>query len=142
MILFVQANNWQICLYVSSIKILSAKLFLLFSHDLEKMRLTRSKLERWCHLPHFDEVVLGAFVRITIGVNEAGESVYRVCEIVGVIEGPKIYKLGKTRTNKVLKLRHAQQVRYFFGIILLQIFVYQNFKLYSLLFIYWIGNQK
>ena len=113
---FVQTNYGQICLYVSSIKILSVRFLLLFSHDLEKMQLSRSKLERWCHLPHFDEIVLGAFVRITIGVNEEGNSVYRVCEIVGVVEGPKIYKLGKTRTNKVLKLRHAQQVRYLFFI--------------------------
>ena len=43
-----------------------------------------------------------------------GKSTYRVCEIVGVVEGPRVYKLGKTSTNKVLKLRYAQQVRYFF----------------------------
>jgi len=80
--------------------------------DLEKMRFTRTKLERWCHLPYFDEVVVGGFVRLTIGTN-GGKSVYRVCEIMEVIEGNKIYQLGKTRTNKILKVRHAQQERTF-----------------------------
>ena len=74
------------------------------------MRLTRTKLERWCHLPMFEDAVMGAFVRLSIGPNHEGVSVYRVAEIIGVVEGPKIYKLGKTRTNKYLKLRHGHQV--------------------------------
>lgn len=83
------------------------------SHDdLEKMRLTRSKLERWCHLPLFDNVVIGCFVRLLIGQN-GDKTVYRVAEVIGVQEGNKIYNLGKTRTNKTLKLRYAHQERPF-----------------------------
>lgn len=70
-------------------------------------------MEAWCHLPYFAEVVNNCFVRIGIGENMDGRPVYRVAEIMGVEEGPKVYNLGKTRTNKILKLRHAHQERQF-----------------------------
>jgi len=81
--------------------------------DLEKIRLDRSKLERWCHLPFFDKVVTGCFVRIGIGENNENRRIYRVTEVTGVEEGPKVYTLGNTRTNKALLLRHAHQERLF-----------------------------
>ncbi|CAK9804575.1 RNA polymerase-associated protein Rtf1 [Anthophora quadrimaculata] len=52
--------------------------------DLNKIRLSRHKMERFVHLPFFDRVVQG-----------------------------KIYQLGGTRTNKGLKLRHGAQERVF-----------------------------
>ena len=51
-------------------------------------------------------------MRIGIGQNE-GQSVYRVAEVLEACETPKIYAIGKTRTNKGLKLRHADQERVF-----------------------------
>ena len=51
-------------------------------------------------------------MRIGIGQHE-GQSVYRVAEVLEVCETPKIYNIGKTRTNKGLKLRHADQERVF-----------------------------
>ncbi|KAJ4436270.1 hypothetical protein ANN_18901 [Periplaneta americana] len=80
--------------------------------DLNKIRLSRHKMERFVHLPFFDRVVRGCFVRIGIG-NHNGKPVYRVCEISGVCETGKIYQLGNTRTNKGLKLRHGAQERVF-----------------------------
>ncbi|XP_021937491.1 RNA polymerase-associated protein RTF1 homolog isoform X2 [Zootermopsis nevadensis] len=80
--------------------------------DLNKIRLSRHKMERFVHLPFFDRVVRGCFVRIGIG-NHNGKPVYRVCEISGVCETGKIYQLGSTRTNKGLKLRHGTQERVF-----------------------------
>ncbi|KAJ9576944.1 hypothetical protein L9F63_006470, partial [Diploptera punctata] len=80
--------------------------------DLNKIRLSRHKMERFVHLPFFERVVKGCFVRIGIGTNN-GKSVYRVCEISGVCETGKIYELGSTRTNKGLKLRHGAQERVF-----------------------------
>lgn len=80
--------------------------------DLNKIRLSRHKMERFVHLPFFDRVVLGCFVRIGIG-NNNGKPVYRVAEISGVCETVKIYQLGGTRTNKGLKLRHGAQERIF-----------------------------
>ncbi|KAL0133477.1 hypothetical protein PUN28_000904 [Cardiocondyla obscurior] len=80
--------------------------------DLNKIRLSRHKMERFVHLPFFDRVVQGCFVRIGIG-NHNGKPVYRVAEISGVCETVKIYQLGGTRTNKGLKLRHGAQERIF-----------------------------
>ncbi|XP_043279611.1 RNA polymerase-associated protein Rtf1 [Venturia canescens] len=80
--------------------------------ELNKVRLSRHKMERFVHLPFFDRVVQGCFVRIGIG-NNNGKPVYRVAEISGVCETGKIYQLGGTRTNKGLKLRHGAQERVF-----------------------------
>jgi len=79
---------------------------------LEKARLSRLKLERFCHLPSFGKMVSGCYVRIGIGQHE-GESVYRVAEILDVCETAKVYQIGKARTNKGLKLRHGGQERIF-----------------------------
>ncbi|XP_034235449.1 RNA polymerase-associated protein RTF1 homolog [Thrips palmi] len=80
--------------------------------DITKIRLSRHKLERFVHLPFFNRVVEGCFVRIGIG-NHNNVPVYRVAEISGVCETGKIYQLGTTRTNKGLKLRHGAQERVF-----------------------------
>uniref|UniRef100_A0A0B7AN46 Plus3 domain-containing protein n=1 Tax=Arion vulgaris TaxID=1028688 RepID=A0A0B7AN46_9EUPU len=74
--------------------------------ELSRIRLSRHKIERWCHMPFFKKVVAGCFVRIGIG-NHEGRPVYRVAEIVDVVETAKIYQLGNTKTNKGLKLRHG-----------------------------------
>lgn len=80
--------------------------------QINKLRLSRFKLERLVHLPFFARVVNGCFVRIGIG-NNNGNAVYRVAEIIDVHETAKIYNLGNTRTNKGLKLRHGTQDRVF-----------------------------
>lgn len=80
--------------------------------ELNKVRLSRHKMERFVHLPFFDRVVQGCFVRIGIG-NNNGKPVYRVAEVSGVCETGKIYQLGSTKTNKGLKLRHGAQERVF-----------------------------
>lgn len=81
--------------------------------ELNKIRLSRHKLERFVHMPLFNETVVGCYVRIGIGNNGFGHPVYRVAEIVGVCETGKIYQLGTTRTNKGLKLRHVGNERVF-----------------------------
>ncbi|XP_068214791.1 RNA polymerase-associated protein RTF1 homolog [Palaemon carinicauda] len=80
--------------------------------DLEKVRLSRHKLERFVHLPIFGKTVIGCFVRVGIGVHQ-GRSVYRVAEIIEVCETAKIYQLGNTKTNKGLRLKHGSQERVF-----------------------------
>lgn len=76
------------------------------------IRLSRHKIERFIALPHFARVVQNCFVRISIG-NNNNRPVYRVAEIVGVVETPKIYTLGKSRTNRGLRLRHGTSERVF-----------------------------
>ncbi|KAM3968884.1 RNA polymerase-associated protein Rtf1 [Aphomia sociella] len=80
--------------------------------QINKLRLSRFKLERLVHLPFFARVVNGCYVRIGIG-NNNGNPVYRVAEIIDVYETAKVYNLGGTRTNKGLKLRHGTQDRVF-----------------------------
>ena len=50
--------------------------------DLERVRLTRQKLEQWLGEPFFEGVVVGCFVRINVG-EKAGMPVYRVAEVRG-----------------------------------------------------------
>ncbi|GFS02572.1 RNA polymerase-associated protein RTF1-like protein [Elysia marginata] len=78
--------------------------------ELSRIRLSRHKVERWCHMPFFKKVVCGCFVRIGIG-NHEGRPVYRVAEVMDVVETAKIYQLGATRTNKGLKLKHGKAER-------------------------------
>ncbi|XP_061395836.1 RNA polymerase-associated protein Rtf1 [Musca vetustissima] len=80
--------------------------------ELNKIRLSRFKMERFINLPIFERTVMNCFVRISIG-NNGQKAVYRVAEIVGVVETAKIYNLGKTRTNKGLRLKHGAQERVF-----------------------------
>lgn len=69
-------------------------------------------MEMFVHMPIFDKIVTNCFVRISIG-NHNCKPVYRVAEITGVVETAKIYQLGKSRTNKGLKLRHGSQEKVF-----------------------------
>ncbi|XP_042307914.1 RNA polymerase-associated protein RTF1 homolog isoform X1 [Sceloporus undulatus] len=80
--------------------------------ELNRVRLSRHKLERWCHMPFFAKTVTGCFVRIGIG-NHNSKPVYRVAEITSVVETGKVYQLGGTRTNKGLQLRHGSDQRVF-----------------------------
>ncbi|XP_061700896.1 RNA polymerase-associated protein RTF1 homolog [Syngnathoides biaculeatus] len=80
--------------------------------ELNRIRLSRHKLERWCHMPFFAKTVTGCFVRIGIG-NSSSKPVYRVAEIMDVVETAKVYQLGTTRTNKGLQLRHGGDTRVF-----------------------------
>ncbi|BFG05064.1 RNA polymerase-associated protein Rtf1 [Drosophila madeirensis] len=80
--------------------------------DLNKLRLSRHKMERFVNLPIFESTVLNCFVRISIG-NNGQKPVYLVAEITGVVETGKIYSLGTTRTNRGLRLKHGTQERVF-----------------------------
>lgn len=80
--------------------------------EIQKIRLSRYKLERWLLLPFFRDTIFGCYVRIGIG-NHQGRPVYRIGEIIDVVETAKVYQLGKVRTNRGLRLRHGQQERVF-----------------------------
>lgn len=80
--------------------------------DLEPIRLSRFKMEKFIHLPFFKKLVMNTFVRIGIGQHQ-GRSVYRAAEIVDVCETGKVYYVGKIRTNLGLKLKFGKQERVF-----------------------------
>lgn len=82
--------------------------------DLNKLRISRHKLEKFINLPIFEKTVIGCFVRINIGNNSSTQKlVYRVAEITAVVETPKIYSFGTGRTNRGLRLKHGTQERVF-----------------------------
>ncbi|CAO1411241.1 unnamed protein product [Diamesa tonsa] len=81
---------------------------------LNKLRISRYKLEKFINLPTFDKTVVGSFVRINIGNNNShSKTVYRVAEITAVLETPKVYLFGNSRTNKGVRIRHGTQERVF-----------------------------
>ncbi len=81
--------------------------------DLEAIRLSRFKMERFVHLPFFKKLVVGCFVRVGIGNSPDGRSVYRCTEIADVVETAKVYQMGRQRTNVGLRLRFGKQERVF-----------------------------
>ncbi|KAK9881422.1 hypothetical protein WA026_016310 [Henosepilachna vigintioctopunctata] len=80
--------------------------------EVNLIRLSRHKLERFVHMPFFDRIAKGCFVKIGVG-QQGNTPVYRVAEIIGVYETAKIYVLGNTRTNKGVRVRHGNQDRVF-----------------------------
>uniref|UniRef100_A0A915PV57 Plus3 domain-containing protein n=1 Tax=Setaria digitata TaxID=48799 RepID=A0A915PV57_9BILA len=79
--------------------------------DLSRIRLSRFKISKIVHAPFFNKTVIGCFVRIGIGRNKEGRSVYRAAQILDVVETAKVYQLENTRTNKGLKLKHGKEER-------------------------------
>jgi RNA polymerase-associated protein RTF1 len=88
----------------------ASKLPITTKEELNKAKLSRFKIEKWCHAPFFKQVACGCFVRIGIGLNQ-GISIYRVAQIVDVVETAKVYQLGNTKTNKGFKLKHGGEER-------------------------------
>mmetsp|Transcript_52103 Transcript_52103/g.86375 ORF Transcript_52103/g.86375 Transcript_52103/m.86375 type:complete len:562 (-) Transcript_52103:524-2209(-) len=80
--------------------------------QLERIRLTRSRLEKWIVEPFFDKVVCGCFVRIGIGKND-DRPIYRVAEIVSVKDGFRPYTMGENTTTKRLELRIGDSRKFF-----------------------------
>uniref|UniRef100_A0A915E9E7 Plus3 domain-containing protein n=1 Tax=Ditylenchus dipsaci TaxID=166011 RepID=A0A915E9E7_9BILA len=78
--------------------------------QLSRIRLSRHKLAQFVHAPFFKKMAIGCFVRIGIGQHK-GKPVYRVVQIVDVVETAKVYQVEKTRTNKGLKLKHGPDAR-------------------------------
>ncbi|KAI6213906.1 hypothetical protein M3Y94_00206700 [Aphelenchoides besseyi] len=70
--------------------------------DLNKCKISRTELARF--------LAIGCFVRVGIGANN-GKPVYRMAEIVDVVETAKVYSVENTRTNKGFKLKYGKDQR-------------------------------
>jgi len=78
---------------------------------LEKIRLTRDMLAKFCMAPWFEDLVKEAWVRYLVGNNE-GRPVYRICEIMNI--GPDLvrpYKINDQIVNQTLDLRHGSATK-------------------------------
>ncbi|KAG6544156.1 hypothetical protein Mapa_014356 [Marchantia paleacea] len=74
--------------------------------DIKSITIRRSKLHKWFMEPFFEDVIVGCYIRIGIGVSSSGQSIYRLCAVKNVdataIE--KQYKFEKRNTHKYLNL--------------------------------------
>lgn len=56
-------------------------------HDIEKVRVGRSRFAMVCFYPGFEEAITGCYVRISIGVDKTnGQNIYRMAVIKGFVE--------------------------------------------------------
>lgn len=82
--------------------------------DLEKVRLSRLKLERFVHLPFFKTLAVGCFARVGIGKDRVTDKpVYRCVEITDVVETAKVYMIGRVKTNIGLKIKYGTNEKVF-----------------------------
>eukprot|EP00051_Salpingoeca_urceolata_P003730 m.60127 g.60127 ORF g.60127 m.60127 type:complete len:556 (+) comp13056_c0_seq1:115-1782(+) len=86
--------------------------------DIETIRLSRHKLQLWCHAPFFKKTVVGCFARVGLGLNEQQENIYRMVRIVDVKEGKEYKTAGtkaeaSTKTNLYLVVMAGKQRRPF-----------------------------
>lgn len=53
-------------------------------HDVERVRVGRTRFALVCFYPGFDEAITGCFVRISVGIDkESGQNIYRLAVIKG-----------------------------------------------------------
>jgi RNA polymerase-associated protein RTF1 len=54
-------------------------------HDIERVRVGRTRFAMVCFYPGFDEAITGCFVRISVGIDkESGQNIYRMALIKGM----------------------------------------------------------
>ncbi|KAM5545964.1 hypothetical protein V8D89_000090 [Ganoderma adspersum] len=81
--------------------------------DLDKCRVTRNQIAKYCMAPWFAEYIKGAWVRYLIG-EENKQPVYRICEVVDVPETTvKPYKVNDQTVNQEVELKHGDSTRRF-----------------------------
>ncbi|KAF9648313.1 hypothetical protein BDM02DRAFT_3115644 [Thelephora ganbajun] len=74
--------------------------------DLAKCQITRTTLVKHYAAPWFADFCKGAWVRYCIGIFN-GQSIYRICEIVDLVDTPKIYKVDEQNFNQNFVLKHG-----------------------------------
>jgi RNA polymerase-associated protein RTF1 len=74
------------------------------AEQLKEIVIRRSKLAKWFMEPFFEDIIVGCFVRIGIGVSNSGQSIYRVCQVknVDAKDPDKQYKFENFMTHKYL----------------------------------------
>ncbi|XP_043689266.1 protein RTF1 homolog [Telopea speciosissima] len=72
--------------------------------DVKNITIRRSKLAKWLMEPFFEELIVGCFVRVGIGMSRSGKSIYRLCIVrnVDATDPNRQYKLENKTTYKYL----------------------------------------
>lgn len=73
--------------------------------DVSSVTIRRSKLAKWFLEPFFEEIIVGCFVRVGIGIKD-NHNIYRLCQVKNVdARNPnKQYKFENRMTHKYLNL--------------------------------------
>ena len=72
--------------------------------DFRKVTVSRHRLSLWCNEPYFADIVIGAYVRVSIGMDKSSDKpCYRLCKIEGV-ESRNEYKFPKSRDGKQVRI--------------------------------------
>lgn len=85
-------------------------------HDIERVRVGRSRFALVCFYPGFDEAITGTFVRISVGVDkETGQNIYRMAVVKGFVED-RPYAIetanGKlVKTTQYIRAAHGKAER-------------------------------
>jgi RNA polymerase-associated protein RTF1 len=76
-------------------------------HDVERVRVGRTRFAMVCFYPGFDEAIAGTFVRISVGVDkESGQNIYRMALIKGRQNG--LFRgVNANNTKGSLKIGHT-----------------------------------
>jgi len=72
----------------------------------------RSQLEKWYGEPYWEKAVQGLFVRAIIGQVKDGR-VYRIAEIMHLVDSNSTYKLGKKECNQLVTLKIGDKTKNF-----------------------------
>ncbi|GAA5848412.1 hypothetical protein JCM9279_006559 [Rhodotorula babjevae] len=72
--------------------------------ELRDITVTRAKLAEMCRASWFEEWVVGAFVRVTIGPDGQGGNRYRVAQVTGLKKAKEPYRVEGSMNEHDLKL--------------------------------------
>ena len=53
--------------------------------EIQPIVLTRHRIEKWLYAPYFEDVAAGSYVRLFIGQDDQKKSVYRLCQVLGMV---------------------------------------------------------
>ena len=81
--------------------------------DMLQCQVTREELEKWMFAPFFEDTIVRGFVRLMIGMDPQRQQSYRLCQIIGVEEYHRAYKVNGILTKKVLRLKHGKAEKVF-----------------------------
>ncbi|ORY86371.1 hypothetical protein BCR37DRAFT_218894 [Protomyces lactucae-debilis] len=82
--------------------------------DACQIRMTRKQLVKFLYYPQFADTVRDCFLRIAVGQDREGKSLYRLCTIKSVAEASRPYRLPDGQLcNRTLECAHANAVRTF-----------------------------
>ena len=78
-------------------------------HDIERIRVGRSRFAKVCFYPGFDEAITGCYVRISVGLDkESDQNIYRMALIKGMYTSLSFVILA----NELQRLCRRQAIRY------------------------------